>query len=408
MNASFHHLLRHQRILLLQGKMGTFFCRFGKFLSQEGKVVKKINLNAGDEFFYCDKQNATAYRGDVRNFYDFLSEFIQKNQIDAVVCFNDCRPHHSVAKDVCTHSNTAFFVFEEGYLRPDYITLQEHGINGYSQLDISTIDKLDYAHDKPAYTDNRFWRLCLASIIYYAVVFLKKSAYPHYRHYRGLSIWQEAAAWLIAPWRKLIGYLPDKSLQRQLTKGNTPYFLVALQVHNDSQISHHSDYPDVEDFICEVMTSFAKHAAKDAQLVFKHHPLDRGHRNYRTLIDDNAQKLGLSGRVFYGCDMHLPSLIKGCQGFVTINSTTALQAIYHKKPTKITGRALYDLPKLSHQGDLDGFWTNPTPPDHDFYLKFREYLIEQTQLNGSFYGKSPWKLAYRTHKTKQQSTANHS
>lgn len=173
MNASFHHLLSHQRILLLQGKMGTFFCRFGKFLSQEGKVVKKINLNAGDEFFYCDKQNATAYRGDVRDFYDFLSEFIQKNQIDAVVCFNDCRPHHSVAKDVCTHSNTAFFVFEEGYLRPDYITLQEHGINGYSQLDISTIDKPDYAHDKPAYTNNRFWRLCLAGIIYYTVVFLK-------------------------------------------------------------------------------------------------------------------------------------------------------------------------------------------------------------------------------------------
>ena len=59
------------------------------------------------------------------------------------------------------------------------------------------------------------------------------------------------------------------------------------------------------------------------------------------------------------------------------------------------GRALYDVVGLTDQKPLDEFWRNPVPPNHEFYLKFREYLIEQTQLNGSFYGTSPWVIAYQ-------------
>lgn len=393
MNTSLRHLLTHQRVLLLQGKMGTFFCRFSKFLLSHKLQVHKMNFNAGDAFFYCFKERATPYRGKLDDYDPFLCEFIQKHQIDAVVCFNDCRPHHAIAKTVCKRLGVSFFVFEEGYLRPDYITLEEHGINGYSQLDPQLIGTKDKAHDRPQYTNNRFWRLCLASIIYYAAVFLGQWHYPHYRHYRNLGLIQEIFAWVLAPIRKLIGWLPDKYLQKKIIQTSTPYFVVALQVHNDSQISHHSDYADVHDFIHEVIASFAKHADSKALLVFKHHPLDRGHRNYRQFIKKLSRQYHLKGRVYYGCDLHLPSILKHCQGFVTINSTTALQAIYHKKPTKITGRALYNIPHLADLQPLDDFWQNPQAPDNDFYLKFRQYLIEQTQLNGAFYGKAPWELS---------------
>lgn len=390
MNASIARLLEHNNVLLLQGKMGRFFCRFATFLMAYGLQVYKFNFNAGDAFFYCYKNKMTNYHGNLADFDGFLADFIQLNKIDAVVCFNDCRPHHAIAKSVCSRLNISFFVFEEGYLRPDYITLQEHGINGYSQLNPNLVDTLKKANDKPLYTANRFWRLCVASIIYYAVVFFGRHHYPHYTHYRGLTIWQEMRAWLLAPARKTLNYIPDKLLQKRLIHGKVKFFLVALQVHNDSQISHHSDYADVTDFIHETIANFAKHANTDTHLVFKHHPLDRGHRNYQGLIDNLAHEFGLVGRLHYGCDMHLPSLMRRSLGMVTINSTTALQSIYHKKPTKITGRALYNIARLADQQPLDVFWQNPTPPDHEFYLKFREYLIEQTQLNGSFYGKSPW------------------
>ena len=142
------------------------------------------------------------------------------------------------------------------------------------------------------------------------------------------------------------------------------------------------------------MASFASHADAKHSLVFKHHPLDRGHRNYRIFIDNLAKQHGLMGRVFYGCDMHLPTLIKHSIGMVTVNSTTGLQSIYHKKPTKLMGRAIYNIPKLTDQQSLDKFWQYPTPPDGNFYLYFRAYLIQETQLNGSFYGRSVWMNDY--------------
>ena len=65
-------------------------------------------------------------------------------------------------------------------------------------------------------------------------------------------------AWLSVPYKKFKGYLPDKQLQKFLeTQADGRYFLVSLQVHNDSQIIDHSPYADVKEFITEVIKSFA-------------------------------------------------------------------------------------------------------------------------------------------------------
>lgn len=394
MAASMHHLLTHRHVLLLQGKMGGFFSRFATFLNTQDITVNKINFNAGDALFYRH-DNAHDYTGTLAHFSLWLQAFIDEYNIDAIVCFGDCRPHHAQAARLCEQLGISFFVFEEGYLRPDYITLQEYGINGYSRLNIADIKTLNKANDQPLYTHNRFYRLSIAAIVYYIVTWLYKSRYPHYSHYRGMTAWQEAIAWLKAPWRKLRGYLPDKNLQRRLTiQDSNHYFLVSLQVHNDSQITHHSHFSDVVQFIDETIASFANYADTDQLLVFKHHPLDRGHRDYRELVASLATRYQISHRVFYGCDMHLPTLMKHSIGMVTINSTTGLQSVYHKKPTKVMGRAIYDTPKLTDAKTLDNFWQQPSSPDNEFYLRFREYLIEQTQLNGAFYGKSPWMYKY--------------
>ncbi|MER2012421.1 MAG: capsular biosynthesis protein [Psychrobacter alimentarius] len=388
------HLLTHRHVLLLQGKMGGFFNRFSTFLQTQDIKVSKINFNAGDAFFY-HHPNTYEYTDTLAQFSAWLQAFIEKHNIDAVVCFGDCRPHHTQAGCVSEQLGISFFVFEEGYLRPDYITLQEYGINGYSRLNTADIKALKKANDHPLYTHNRFYRLSIAAIVYYIVAWIYKSRYPHYSHYRGMTAWQEAIAWLKAPWRKLRGYFPDKKLQSMLTTQESDnYFLISLQVHNDSQITHHSDYRDVVQFIDESIASFSKHADQQQLLVFKHHPLDRGHRDYRELVSSLSERYQVANRVFYGCDMHLPTLMKHSIGMVTINSTTGLQSVYHKKPTKVMGRAIYDTPKLIDQKALKDFWQRPESPDNEFYLRFREYLIEQTQLNGAFYGRSPWMYKY--------------
>lgn len=374
--------------------MGGFFNRFSTFLQTQDIKVSKINFNAGDAFFY-HHPNTYEYTDTLAQFSAWLQAFIEKHDIDAVVCFGDCRPHHTQAGCVSEQLGISFFVFEEGYLRPDYITLQEYGINGYSRLNTADIKALKKANDHPLYTHNRFYRLSIAAIVYYIIAWIYKSRYPHYSHYRGMTAWQEAIAWLKAPWRKLKGYFPDKKLQSMLTTQESDnYFLISLQVHNDSQITHHSDYRDVVQFIDESIASFSKHADQQQLLVFKHHPLDRGHRDYRELVSSLSERYQVANRVFYGCDMHLPTLMKHSIGMVTINSTTGLQSVYHKKPTKVMGRAIYDTPKLIDQKALKDFWQRPESPDNEFYLRFREYLIEQTQLNGAFYGRSPWMYKY--------------
>ena len=168
--------------------------------------------------------------------------------------------------------------------------------------------------------------------------------------------------------------------------------MVALQVHNDSQIRVHSDYNDVEEFILEVLSSFASHSPTDKHLVFKHHPMDRGYRHYGYLLRKNALTLGIADRVHYVCDVHLPTLLKHSIALVTINSTTGLLSLFHDRPVKALGRAIYNLPKLTYQGSLHQFWHNPGRVNRLAYRRFRYALVHYSQLNGSYYGLSPWML----------------
>jgi len=41
---------------------------------------------------------------------------------------------------------------------------------------------------------------------------------------------------------------------------------------------------------------------------------------------------------------------------------------------------------------LERFWREYKEPDPELFKKFRYYLIETTQLNGSFYGRFPIEL----------------
>lgn len=118
--------------------------------------------------------------------------------------------------------------------------------------------------------------------------------------------------------------------------------------------------------------------------------MDRGYREYTCLIKHCADKYGVRSRVHYFCDIHLPTLLKQSLGMVTINSTTGIQALFHGIPVKVLGRALYDLPRLTTQKPLADFWQNPSQVDEVYFSHFRHQLIQYSQLNGAYYGLSPW------------------
>ena len=73
----------------------------------------------------------------------------------------------------------------------------------------------------------------------------------------------------------------------------------------DTQITNDSDYNSVEEFISEIIESFAKNRYGEDSIVFKHHPKDRGYNNYCRIIQTKSEKCGISSRVHYIHDSSL-------------------------------------------------------------------------------------------------------
>jgi capsular polysaccharide export protein len=382
--AAFHG----RRVLLLQGPLGPFFARLARDLRAAGASVSKINFNGGDSLFF--PRGAVAFRGGLHDWPAFLERFVSAHAIDALFLFGDCRPHHRAACELATRRGIDVYVFEEGYVRPDYITLERSGVNGRSQIPRSQIfyrnvDIVPAPKTRPV--GNTFWLAAAWAICYYIGAVAMCGAYPLYRHHRPLTL-REALPWLRACTRKIVYALRERDVTRMLTGAlSGRFFLVPLQVHTDAQVQVHSRFGSVSAFIEEVMSSFAAHAPEDTMLIVKHHPLDRGYHDYAAAIRSLSRRLGIVGRVRYIHDQHLPTLLDHARGVVVINSTVGLSAIHHRVPVKALGTAIYDMPGLTHTGSLDDFWRDAADldVDVDLYARFRSHVVNTTQLNGSFY-----------------------
>jgi capsule polysaccharide modification protein KpsS len=376
------------RVLLLQGPMGPFFRRLAEELRAEGHQVFKINFNGGDAVFYPDA-SAVPYTGSLGEWPRFFTHFVRKHRIDRVFLFGDCRPYHVAAAAIARLEGVAVFVFEEGYLRPDYITIEPGGVNGKSELPQDPeVYQLQpgQAPEQLRLPGGTFLRMAWFAVVYVVASWLWRWRFPHYRHHRTLNPFVEALRWTMAGGKKLYRRFADRPLYKRLCLTQRgKFFLVPLQVHSDAQVTHYSRFEAVEEFIEEVVRSFAERAPTDTWLVLKHHPLDRAYRNYRPFIRSLAQRYGLDRRLFYLHEAWLPNLLRYARGVVTINSTVGLSAIHHGTPVKALGIAIYDMPGLTSQRALDDFWSAPGEVDYPLYQRFRQYLITHVLGVGSFY-----------------------
>lgn len=381
------------RVLLLQGPMGPFFKRLANWLTARGARCWKINFNGGD-WLYFRGPNAVDFRGEIEEWPEFLEDFLLSREIDKVFLFGDCREYHRLAREVCQKTGVRVMVFEEGYIRPDYITLEEGGVNANSSLPRSP----EFFRSLPGQQEPdrhpagfSFRRMARAAMVYYLASSLLRWRYWNYEHHKSLSPLKKAVIWSLSGIRKVLYQSRDRRLTARLaTELSGKYFLAPLQVHNDSQVVCHSDYHHIQEYIHDVLDSFARHAPAHLFLVIKHHPMDRGHNHYGAFIRRQAEHHGIGPRVIYAHELHLPTCLDHALGVVLINSTVGLSALLHNIPTKTLGRAMYDMPGLTCQKPLEQFWHDPTPVDRELYARYRNYLIEESQLNGSFYGRFPF------------------
>lgn len=415
-----------KRVLFLQGPVGPFFSRLAQDLEFKGAEVFKFNFNAGDWLFF--RRNATSFKGDLTAWPEVLKTFIQQNKIDVILLFGDCRPVHACARGVAQELGCALGVFEEGYLRPDYVTFEPFGVNGHSDFPQSLSNWLmqkalnpddvreteTIPQNSTLKVGNTFWHAAGWGMAYFFAAWLGQWFWNNGLHHRRMTV-LDSPWWWLSFGRKAWYKLKEQGVEQSLTgQWNKHFFLIPLQVYNDAQMVVHSDFDSVCNFADFVMRSFAKALATekeegvpeggqsitDTLLVFKHHPMDRGHRNYGQVLKLLTRRYGLEGKVRYIHDQHLPSLLKATRGVVVVNSTVGLSALTHAAPVKVCGAALYDIPGLTFQGRLRHFWhfAAQSVPDEQELQRFKSALIQRTQLNGSFYRKLPqvtWQCGVR-------------
>lgn len=392
--AAFSQLTKYRRVLLLQGPNGPFFARLRDYLRGAGLQVCKVNFNGGDDLFYSEG-DVVRFKQPMVEWEAFLRNLLAARSIDAIVVFGRHRRQHRIATRLAKSLDIGFWVFEEGYVRPDYITLESGGVNADSPvapLTLEEIPKLGRPVSARKF-QHSFRRMAWYSFRYYAGGMLGARSYPYYRHHKPFGL-IELAKWVRAGYRKYLYRWQERDLRKHLLAREHPhFFLVALQVYNDSQIRVHSPWRRIEDFIEWTVHSFAEHASADSLLVIKHHPMDRGHTNYAAAVDACAARFGVSQRILYIHDAHLPSLLHRCMGLVTVNSTTGLQALFHRVPVIALGRCFYAKPGLTYQGSLDAFWNDPGAVDTSAYTRFRNFLVRVSQVNSSFYADEMLPLA---------------
>lgn len=378
-----------RHVLLLQGLMGPLFRRLGQELIRSGHKVYKINFNGGDRLFWR-LPNGIEYRGSLDDWPATLAQVIRENEITDVALFGDCRDHHLPATRVCRELGVPVHVFEEGYVRPDWVTLEQGGVNGHSSLPRDPAWYREAAAALPpvpahAQVPSSFRRRATEGLLYNAADVLTRWHYPHWTNHRPWHPLVEAMGWTRKLLRRKQSQASAAQLIHRLETSGDPYFLFPLQLDSDAQIRLHSPFAGIADALRLVIGSFAAHAPADVRLVVKEHPLDNGVRDWRQETADMATLFGVSSRVDYMAWGDIVPVTRRARGVVTINSTSGTLALAEGVPVVALGHAVYDIADITYQCGLDAFWQNPAAPDAETFAAFRRVLIERCLIPGGFF-----------------------
>ncbi|MBE7942680.1 capsular biosynthesis protein [Ramlibacter aquaticus] len=303
--------------------------------------------------------------------------------------FGQSRHHHKVARIVLQDLGIPVVVFEEGYFRPGFATMELGGVNGYS----TTLDRYVWLPPfsgaqppAPDSTPHHFVKMAVHATRHYVELYRGRAAFPHYAHHRSTDLGEYATYWIRSWTRKAFRHRADLRYQKILFRSGQPYYFVPLQLESDSQLTAHSSFASNQEFASEVIRSFASHAPADTHLIFKQHPHSRGGHSLADYIRDLARSHGVERRIFHISEGDTPDLAEHSMGTVLINSTVGLQAIERRASLMVMGDALYNRVGLAFQGTLDAFWCAGFRPDQDTARNFLAQLKSLTQVPVSLYG----------------------
>ncbi|WP_417668120.1 capsule biosynthesis protein [Roseibium sp.] len=375
--------------LFLQGPPSIFARTVADELELLGCRALRVNLCPGDWLAWHDRR-ATAYRGSLRKWPEWLEQFLIDNKVTDLVYYADRVPYHSAAAEVGRKLGVTCTTYEFGYLRPDWITLERNGMSAHSLF------PQDPAHIRAAASglpdiDRRslypfsFEAEAVCEVTYNMSNVVFSPFFPKYVRDK-----------LYHPLIDYLSNIPRLALSRRRNRNaahliddligvGCPYFVFPLQLQSDYQLRYNSQFDHIADAAEEVIRSFAKSAPVAARLVFKVHPLDNGMEPWRRILRTIAKRYGVKKRVYLIDGGNLDHLLRHAAGALTINSTTGLHSLRVGCPTKVLGIALYDIEGLTCQKSLDAFWRDGSEPDQELLGDLERLLAETIQVKGCFY-----------------------
>lgn len=388
-----------RNVLLLQGLMGRLFRRFGQGLIKAGHKVHKVNFNGGDRLFWS-LPGGIDFRGTLEEWPQALTRIIADKQITDVILFGDCRDYHMIATQICRELGIPVFVFEEGYIRPDWVTFECGGVNGHSSLPRNPQWYCEAAASLPPVPVRRevassFRRRATEALAYNAADLCTRWYYSNWNNHRPWHPLVEGMGW----WRKLS--LRKKrdaeasALLARLEASSVPYFLFPLQLDSDAQIRLHSQFAGIAEALKVVIESFAAHTPADTRLLVKEHPLDNGVRDWKLITEDMAKRFGVADRIDYLSGGDIACISARARGMVTVNSTSGTLGLSMGVPVLALGSAIFDIDGITDQNGLDAFWQDPNAPDEETFNAFRRVLIDRCLIPGGFFSEEALSLVVR-------------
>lgn len=378
--------------LFLQGPHGPFFHQLSRVLCAAGASVMKIGFNQGDRAFWHDKATFLPFTDCQETWPQKITGILADRGVTDIVLYGDTRFVHAEAIRAARKAGITVHCFEEGYIRPYWVTYERGGVNGYSRLaDMSIaemraelVDRDIELPDAPArWGDMR--QHAFYGALYHGHILFRNRAFRNYRTHRDISVLQEFRL----HFRRLLA-IPLHAAQRRaaqmrIRRNGYIYHLALLQLSHDSSIQHHSPIRSMPEFIRMVIAGFAEGAPIHHHLVIKAHPLEDGRFALRRIVAEVARDHGIENRVHFVRGGKLAGLMNFARTVTTVNSTAGQQALWRGLPLKAIGNSVYRKPEFVSEQPLNEFFAEPWRPDARAYRDYRHYLLETSQVMGGFY-----------------------
>lgn len=376
------------RVMLLQGPPSPFAKELGAALVARGHHVTRVLISFGD-WLYGRGDGAVIWRGRFADWEAWVEARMRADAITHLVYYADRQPHHVAAQRAARRLGLQSVSYENGYLRPGWIVMEEGGQGAFSHFpaDLAAICRLsdrvpepgplrDYGHG--------FVREAVAEMTFHLGNALFAPLFPGFRADRAVHPVLEYLSYLPRHVQALRGRRMADRVVADLAESGRRFHLVALQMAGDYQIRANSPYRDLRDFVAEVITSYARNGPEGGVLVIKRHPMDNGWIDWPPLVRRMARQAGLDGRVLFLDGGDLGRLLHHAAGCVVVNSTVGLHALRAGCPVICRGVAVYDMAGLTHQGGLDGFWTMPERPDAKGVAALVRLMAAAIHVRGDF------------------------